>query len=104
MNRPRSIANSTEHRPHWLAALPGPDRVRRIVVDIDGLYFEHSQVGLANQLRGSTGIRDIVVDPRAGTVSIMFDENVLSDRAVRRLISECGYELADDDHAMPSGG
>lgn len=99
MNRPRSIANSTEHPPHWLAAPPGPERVRRIVVAVDGLYFEHSEVGLANQLRGSTGIRDIVVDSRAGTVSITFDENVLSDRAVRRLINECGYELADDDPA-----
>ena len=99
MNRHRSIANSPERAPPWLAAADGPERVRRIEVAVDGLYFEHSEVGLANQLRGSSGIRDIVVDPRAGTVSITFDENALSGRAVRRLINECGYEVRGDDSA-----
>ena len=99
MNRHRSIANPPERAPPWLTAADGPERVRRIVVAVDGLYFEHSEVGLANQLRGSTGIRDIVVDSRAGTVAITFDENVLSDRAVRRLINECGYALGGDDRA-----
>ena len=98
MNRHHSIGNAAAHPP-WVAAARRPERVRRIEVAVDGLYFEHSEVGLANQLWGSTGIRDIVVNPRAGTVSIMFDENVLSDQAVRRLINECGYALRGDDPA-----
>lgn len=98
MNRHHSIGNSAEHPP-WVAAACRPERVRRIEVAVDGLYFEHSEVGLANQLWGSTGIRDIVVNPRAGRVSITFDENVLSERGARRLITECGYALGADDRA-----
>ena len=98
MNRYRSLADSLQRPLPWLAAR-GPDQIRRIEVAVDGLYFEHSEVGLANQLRGSTGIRDIVVDPRGGKVSITFDENVLSDGKVRHLITECGYALGGDDRA-----
>ena len=70
-----------------------PARTRRVTLAVNGLYYEHSRIGLAYQLHGSAGVLDVVVDSRAGTASITFDEHKLSEKAVEHLISECGYEL-----------
>ena len=76
-----------------------PVEPRRVTVPVYGLYYEHSNVGLARQLRGTAGIIDVVVDPQAGTATITFDGNLLTVRAVEYLINECGYELGSRDAA-----
>ncbi len=90
--RPTS-ARGSKYAAVRSAAPPVPGHMRRVTLAINGLYYEHSPIGLAYQLQGSTGIVDVFVDSRRGTASITFDESRLSEKAVEHLVSECGYEL-----------
>jgi hypothetical protein len=74
-----------------------PAHARCVTFAVGGLYYEHCEIGLAYQLHGSRGIIDVVVDSRAGTASITFDEQQMTEKAVEHLISECGYELDGRD-------
>ena len=88
-----SVRNSEFAAAHSTASR-APDHVRRVTLAVRGLYYEHCEIGLAYQLHGSAGIVDVVVDSRAGTAAITFDARRLSEKAVGRLVSECGYEVA----------
>ena len=81
-----------------------PVQARCVTLAINGLYYEHCEIGLAYQLHGSTGVVDVVVDPRAGTATITFDECRLSEKRVEQLVSECGYELGRRDRPDMEGG
>ena len=87
-------------RPEYLEPrvqrLAVPPRAQRVTLAVAGLYFEHSEIGLANQLRGMPGIIDVGIDTRAGTASITFDPGRWREKAICRLIDACGYSLARD--------
>ena len=87
-----SVRNSEFAAAHSTASR-APDHVRRVTLAVRGLYYEHCEIGLAYQLHGSAGIVDVVVDSRAGTAAISFDERRLSEKAVERLVSECAHEI-----------
>ena len=65
--------------------------MQNTVVEVDGLFFEETPVGLARQLHTFGGIAHVAVDRRAGTVTVAYDESRLSAREVARMICECGY-------------
>jgi len=76
-------------------------RLRGVTLDVRGLWFEHSDVGLAHQLGRYEGIADIVVDPRAGRATVRFDEGRLTEADVRRLVSGFGYDIEDEGTPEP---
>lgn len=111
MTTPRLSTRGSRYAPARAAASRAPrmtgdaaSRVRRVTVAVNGLYYENSLIGLAHQLHKCPGILDVAVDPRAGTALITFDESRLSEDAVIRLISDCGYELGRRDVAHAEAG
>ena len=58
---------------------------------IEHLLFEGTDLGLKHQLVGYPGIESVSVDVRSGIVTVRHDRTVLSHRAVRRAIADCGY-------------
>ena len=100
--------DASTSRPEYLEArverLPVPPHAHHVTLAVAGLYFEHSEIGLANQLRGMPGIIDVGIDTRAGTASITFDPRRWSEQAICRLIDACGYSLPRDMAVRDSTG
>jgi len=75
---------------------PAADREMGGAMDVSvfrvaNLLFEGTELGLQRQLEGYPGIESVSVDVGSGIVTVRHDETVLSHRAVRRAIADCGY-------------
>lgn len=67
------------------------DAMEVSVFRIDHLLFEGSELGLQRQLEDYPGIESVSVDTGSGIVTVRHDPTILSRRAVRRAIADCGY-------------
>ena len=65
------------------------------------LLFEATELGLRGQLECYPGIASVSVDTACGIVTIHHDQAVLSRRAVRRAIADCGY-WSPESEKMPA--
>lgn len=61
------------------------------VFRVDHLLFEGTELGLQRQLECYPGIESVSVDTASGIVTVRHDPTILSGRAVRRAIADCGY-------------
>lgn len=62
---------------------------------VENLSFEGTELGLKRQLEGYPGIECVSVDPVSRIVTVRHDETVLSGRAIRRALADCGYWSPD---------
>ena len=69
---------------------------------VEQLLFEGTELGLQSQLESYPGIASVSVDTSSGIVTVRHDEAVLSRRAVRRAIADCGY-WSPECEKMPPG-
>lgn len=67
---------------------------------VEHLEYEHSVVGLRNQLQRLPGIREVMTDPRAATATVDYDSCRCGAREVARMIEECGYRCGG---MLPTG-
>lgn len=58
---------------------------------VEHLGYEHSVVGLRNQLQRMPGIRAVATDPDASEATVEYDVCCCGPREVARMIEECGY-------------
>lgn len=58
---------------------------------VENLLFEGTELGLQRQLEGYPGVASVSVDASSGIVTVRHDPTILSRRAVRRAIADCGY-------------
>lgn len=69
-----------------------PSAVRTARFRVDHLHFEHTVLGLAQQLAAAPGVRRVELDARTGQVDIDFDERTTSPARLERTICDCGYD------------
>jgi hypothetical protein len=75
--------------------------MKDMIAEVEGLVFEHSQVGLARQLTHRSGIEGVDVNSRAGTARIHYNQGRITPDDIRRLIAECGYQYLGE--LVPAG-
>jgi len=58
---------------------------------VAGMTCEHCRTAVAGEVGGVDGVRDVVVDLEAGTLTVRGDR--LDDAAVESAVGEAGYEV-----------
>ena len=79
------------------------DAMEISVFRIDHLLFEGTELGLQRQLECYPGIEGVSVDTASGMVTVRHDPTILSRRAVRRAIADCGY-WSPECEKIPAAG
>ena len=71
--------------------------MRREIVAVDDMQYEHSDVGLERQLSRFPGVVRVDIHPRAGFADITYEESRITSRGLHDLIAQCGYSLPRAD-------
>ena len=71
--------------------------MRREIVAVDDMQYEHSDVGLERQLSRFPGVVRVDIDPRAGFADITYEESQVTSHRLHDLIAQCGYNLPRGD-------
>jgi copper chaperone len=62
-------------------------------LNVDGMSCGHCVETIANAVGKATGVNNVVVNLDAKSVSVDFDENIISLEKVSALITEVGFEV-----------
>lgn len=65
---------------------------RQVVLRVEGIEGKGDRIDVINSLRKYSGVLDVDVSARAGTVTVNFDPNNIIEEDLRQTIEAAGYK------------
>lgn len=64
-----------------------------IVISVEGMSCNHCKMSVEKALKTLNGVQDAAVDLGAKTVTVDYDQAVVDGEALKRTITDAGYEV-----------
>ena len=68
--------------------------MKEVVIKVEGMMCDGCKSGVEKALNAQPGVREAVVDLKAGTAAVKFDEAAVTPEQLRAAVEDVGYDAS----------